>query len=676
MKLIRLVTDNQGVFTTSFDSDMLIEPQSKMALLNLTFQTDFENITIDPSNSQIIFKSDKTDADTQGSSSIANKVYTQLEIEQYYDAVELGLNSTPTLAKSYTNSTPAEETDIDQNWVFSMFKIVDFQGKKRIEYRYVPFLNPLVGGIPFGRHVRKFYIAGDTPQGANLAITTVDNDVTTIKATTAAHTTDRIRNTFAITDRNMSVGNGIYMARCKDIQDNGSGLEDNGFAIGLSEIPIPQSALVTSLPDIYRANEIRVNRHLETYKYTLNGATEVDSGVTANYVDLDLEADVDDHDVMAFEMSGGNINFCVYQKNLVGDYLDLSLGGDWTQSGTGTIERFDETNLGDIAQYRRTQVGTPALEHWWEATSDTDWNIYTSGPPVAGQTVDATAVADLATGVLTIGGTTTFTPTGGAPATVPFKGVRQILKQVPQVAGKKYYPYMYINGGSGNCVVDMLNITIDPFMENNEQWDITGKSNESGEVNAYQDLIDSTTSFVRDAIPQVSADQWASGNDKTSRLSLYNQVWNTLGFTKDLGNVLGPQIPFSYIDQNIGKEITGVARWDADRLPSVKDSDNFLVVSDSLPLNSYDASTGGLSKESQKIGKRKNILMSIPVNDNNSGLVEYETNTPIFIDINNASAVNQKNLNFRLLRSDFSPIIASEDERAIMTILISDKSGM
>ena len=676
MKLIRLVTDNKGVFTTSFDSDMLIEPQSKMALLNLTFQTDFENITIDPSNSQIIFKSDKTDADTQGSSGIANKVYTQLEIEQYYDAVELGLNSTPTLATSYTNSTTDFENPIDQNWVFSMFKILDFQGKKRIEYRYVPFLNPLVGGIPFGRHVRKFYITGDTPQGANLDIDTVGNDVTSIKAPTAAHTTDRNRNTFAITDRNMSVGNGIYMARCKDIQDNGSGLEDNGFAIGLSEIPIPQSALVTSLPDIYRANEIRVNRHLETYKYTLNGATEVDSGVTANYVDLDLEADVDDHDVMAFEMSDGNINFCVYQESLVGDYLDLSLGGDWTQGGTGTIERFDETNLGDIAQYRRTQVGTPALEHWWEATSDTDWNIYTSGPPVDGQTVDATAVADLATGVLTIGGTTTFTPTGGAPATVPFKGVRQILKQVPQVAGKKYYPYMYINGGSGNCVVDMLNITIDPYMENNVQWDITGASNESGQVNGYLNLIQSTTSFVRDAIPQVSADQWASGNDKTSRLSLYNQVWNTLGFTKDLGNVLGPQIPFSYIDQNIGKELTGVARWDADRLPSVKDSDNFLVVSDSLPLNSYDASTGGLSKESQKIGKRKNILMTIPVNDNNSGLVEYETNTPIFIDINNASAVNQKNLNFRLLRSDFSPIIASEDERAIMTILISDKSGM
>ena len=228
---------------------------------------------------------------------------------------------------------------------------------------------------------------------------------------------------------------------------------------------------------------------------------------------------------------------------------------------------------------------------------------------------------------------------------------------------------MYINGGSANCIVDMLNITIDPFMEYNVQWDLTGASNESGEVNGYLDLIQSTTSFVRDAIPQVSDDQWASGIDKTARLTLYNQVWNTLGFSKNgKGNGNTPE------EQDIGKEIEGVARWDAERLPVVKDSDNFLVVSDSLPLDSYDASTGGFTKESQKIGKRKNILMSIPVNDNNSGLVEYETNTPIFIDINNASAVNQKNLNFRLLRSDFSPIIASEDERSIMTVLLANKN--
>ena len=33
MKLIRLATDNNGVFQSAFGNDMIIEPQSKMALL-------------------------------------------------------------------------------------------------------------------------------------------------------------------------------------------------------------------------------------------------------------------------------------------------------------------------------------------------------------------------------------------------------------------------------------------------------------------------------------------------------------------------------------------------------------------------------------------------------------------------------------------------------------------
>ena len=63
--------------------------------------------------------------------------------------------------------------------------------------------------------------------------------------------------------------------------------------------------------------------------------------------------------------------------------------------------------------------------------------------------------------------------------------------------------------------------------------------------------------------------------------------------------------------------------------------------------------------------------MTIPVNDNSSGIVEYQTNTPIFININNALAQNLKNLNFRILNKDFQPLNLT-DENAIMTILIED----
>ena len=61
--------------------------------------------------------------------------------------------------------------------------------------------------------------------------------------------------------------------------------------------------------------------------------------------------------------------------------------------------------------------------------------------------------------------------------------------------------------------------------------------------------------------------------------------------------------------------------------------------------------------------------MTIPVNDNATGLVEFETNTPIFIDINNASRLNQKSLNFKILDLNFKEI-KTNDNTSVITLLI------
>ena len=116
-----------------------------------------------------------------------------------------------------------------------------------------------------------------------------------------------------------------------------------------------------------------------------------------------------------------------------------------------------------------------------------------------------------------------------------------------------------------------------------------------------------------------------------------------------------------------------------------------MVISDTLQLDSFDASAVHynavdadvlLTNDTDKQGRRKNILMTIPVNDNadadpvfgavaTTGIVEFQTNTPIFININNDAPMNLRNLNFRVLRKDFTPIVQSS-ELAIMTILIED----
>lgn len=90
-------------------------------------------------------------------------------------------------------------------------------------------------------------------------------------------------------------------------------------------------------------------------------------------------------------------------------YLNLPQGNVWTQAPAPNAENFDEIDLGEVATYRRVQVGS-SIVHWFQAVTATNWNIYFTKPTI-GQTPDSTAVADLATGVLTFPTGTTFTPT-------------------------------------------------------------------------------------------------------------------------------------------------------------------------------------------------------------------------------------------------------------------------
>jgi hypothetical protein len=61
--------------------------------------------------------------------------------------------------------------------------------------------------------------------------------------------------------------------------------------------------------------------------------------------------------------------------------------------------------------------------------------------------------------------------------------------------------------------------------------------------------------------------------------------------------------------------------------------------------------------------------MTLPVNDNNNGLVQYNSNTPIYIDIRNTAPLLLKNLKLKVLRKDFSNIYTKGNE-SIITLLL------
>ena len=706
MKLVRLASNNDGIFTSNFGNDMVIEANSKMALLNLTFKSDIGQIVL--GDMKITTWTDQADIGTQITRTIAGQVLPQTQegYDEFLKVLEFNLNATLEIglgkATEY-NSSGSQYKIFKQN-----------NGNYSVVFRYCPFINPMAftaNGIPDGDGRYEEIMSYDDTQ---MDVTTTGSVVgppprietlTVIKQVDDQNSVVGSINSM-ISATEIANGCGFMSARVKNLVDNSSVLQDNGFAIGLTKVSLPSKNIIggEAIPvdDIFV--ELRINRPLETYSYRIPNEED------------EQQSTVLPHRVAATPPVTG--------------YLNLPLGNDWNQSaggGTIAVEQFDSLDIFDsIATFRRVQVGGGIA--WWEATSATDWNIYSTKPiPAATAPVPtATATAVLATGVLTInGGPTIFTPTGyGAtpdivtvPVNVNLHDVmgfeicrnevkivvyqnqeapnnRRVIKTIPIDPGTELYPYLYLNGDDDSVEVDMFNWTANSLEfagDGDGDGDGTGQDEEAkgwGPTEENRLYLSRDATAMRNGYEILNLDAIAEkistvlpnpywGNDANGRfrqdlqmsLNMPNLLWRYLGFRKAVQDN-GSTTLYNTIIERLW-----TAFFDADGLPLLYDSDNFIVESTSLALDSYDASkveynsTQAFKSNTELAGRRKNILMTIPVNDNTGGLVEFQTNTPIFIDIGNAEKINVKNLNLRVLRKDFSPI-KQADETAIMTVLI------
>ena len=579
VKLVRLATDNNGIFKSNFQNDVLIEPQSQIALLNATFNVDYDVLDINQTNNLVTVQTDTSDANTLQSDKLEINVYGSSEAATN----SLLNNIKDTLNRSLQG---LEWTNFNNN-AGSQFNIREINGQKRVELRYSPFLNPLY--LP----TQEDGTDGEPIFDLNNNITDVTTNDATFRTTISkkagiAKTDNRSNNVITGLAKFCS-GNGLLTIRISSSVTNSSGLQDNGFGIGLTTKNLPD--LMDAGEEIEPANrgfEIRYNRPAETYKFLLDGdAVESDSGVTPINI---LGGNLYEHDFVYFEMVGGIL-------------------------------------YGGVCQ---SVTGTPTKTQFFEQ-----------------------AVND----------------------------------------GEELYPYIYLRGRSTEIITDMFNMTLDPWLnqefdidanKDSPYWRITG-TNESGNphsafTNKFEEVYDNLwNTATGDNVLNIPDDnaRW-QGPSKTFTVKMHRSVWEFLGFS-NLPNVSGTgyvtytgtislthqQNCWSYFlaDKDFGNTLT----------------DNFMIESNSLTLDSFDASKVNystnitdntfVSAEADKQGRRKNILMTIPVNDNATGLVEFETNTPIFIDINNASRLNQKSLNFKILDLNFKEI-KTNDNTSVITLLI------
>ena len=608
VKLIRLATNNDGIFENTFANNIILETNAKIALLNLTFQVQPGKVLIDDINSSLIFSS-------QGGVDPTLSFITQGEVEvdkTFFDGLNEQLNRLLTDVTDLGDFPQNEPNAMTRASTYSEWELLRNQVENfnSLTYRYAtlttpfgPTYNPATPSLATENQVLFEYDPNDLIPNA------VYPPSLELPPGLQASPEPRYYATPENPDGCMSSGTGLYMARIADFVDQASGLGDNGFGIGLSigeRVPPPDGGRQV-IPDIFRDFEIEFVGEGLAYN-TIEDGTPKPTLIVAERGSLTNYPDVDEHDII------------------------------WFRIAAPTGEQFNPT-----AERGYLIAGV------WQLDSIT----------------------------------------GEAKERIFFE---KYLDDSFYKPDGRLFPYIYVNGAQGTVKVDSVAFTPSPFTMEDPQtgspWAEFGQRDYSLFFQMSDPPNGDPPKEMAKVTPFIDLDRFEV--DRPLDFKIHSDVLRAMGFialaqrTSTTGYV--------FIDENVGlSEFYGVnGQWRAlsSREATSALSDNFMVISDTLNLESFDASdvlygsaVGGPGagaavgskafRSQEKQGRRQNILMTIPVNDNNDGVVEFQTNTPIFIDIQNKDKLNLRNMNFRILRKDFTPIV-TQGREAIMTLLIDD----
>lgn len=273
---------------------------------------------------------------------------------------------------------------------------------------------------------------------------------------------------------------------------------------------------------------------------------------------------------------------------------------------------------------------------------------------------------------------------GAVSGKVAFEHIYTLSKADAQ---KPLYPYIYICGNSSNAgdtqatdnIIGQPLLTIDPFVNGNNDYGITGQvQNINGTSNNWFDLVGGVGLSKEAVIPLLDNNRF----ERTQIMTNYQwrmdaEVWRQLGFST--GSTVQGHYDFKPIPNVTAGEDEGVNQFlrillQAKNIYALVLSDNFIVVLDSNPVFSYDASRFDYgsaitapSASNIHRGRRQNILATIPVNDNN-GILEFRANELVYIDLDNRFPQTLKNLRLRVLNKNFDEIQTTG--LSVMTLLI------
>ena len=248
------------------------------------------------------------------------------------------------------------------------------------------------------------------------------------------------------------------------------------------------------------------------------------------------------------------------------------------------------------------------------------------------------------------------------------------------------YPYIWIKGVATQCTVGRPIVTpstliydiIDKQFVNND-FEITGQVTtfQGTGFNYFEEVKNGGNGMIN-VVPLINNNRMIQMIDNRPRLVLSGEVLRFLGWDVVGNTPITIDFPRTRIlmdDPINGNSLGFVLEGEKDF--QIVNADNYVVLIDSNPVQSYDASrfSYGATKSTSKTynemrGRQLNILATIPVN-NNSGYVEYRANELVYIDIDNRYPLELKNLRLRVLDRNLDPI--AQIGVGVMTLLIKDQ---
>jgi len=599
VKLIRLSTDNSnGHFKANFDTDITIEPNSKIALKNLTFESRVGIFIASANNSRVFFLGDGTIDSDFKEQFITPGRYTNFT--KLANEVSQALNRTITLQDGKANGRAHRE-------IYGQFKVrINFDLKTRLEFRQSVAMNiqsNAYGAIDY--EIRDPFPTGNTlswtQPAAPLNQFELDDDQELYLKASAVETHDERYSFVPRFGLGLSKGCAVWYCRIKSSVVNGA--TPNGFSIGVSfgDPRMPEDTDITAIGVSATERNCEISFIDKNVNYFFRrshkgvASVSYDTGFAPNDVD---SANIDQHDVLVFKIDNNSNG----KKSISAHIYDYN-------GGPGRERLIFSQPLND----------------------------------------------DELEGTIT--------------------------------------PYIYMRGNKNNIQLDMLRFTPDPFFEVNNQNIILENIGDVNDDVAGYVLTDPTFTFdnsetitnpihqnIRQKIALNYIDNQGNNIDENlqPQLSLGGELAEFLGFNKK-GNISEylssiELIDFEYdYNQNLFDQFLNSRGLmiDAPYFTPFQQSDSFILETLSLPLVSYNSSVtkdqflnSALSRlrtinndigNRQTNGSRRNILATIPKSSEN-GLVQYEPNELIYIDIDNNQKINLRNFELRILNTDFESI--------------------